>query len=177
MSKPAAHSPNPAPSPSVDPQLAAFDQAMQLFHSRNFAAALPLFEKAAQGAQLDVKQTALLHARMCQQRIQAANPVLQTADDYFTHGVTLLNQRRLPEAETVLAKAIAMAPRADQTYYALALTRGLQGNYRGAAESLARAIELQPSNRSAARQDAEFREVLKHSPIRELVYSETIAGH
>lgn len=177
MSKPAAHSNSSAPAPSVDPQLAAFDQAMHLFHSRNFAGALPLFEQATHGAQLDIKQAAQLHARMCQQRIQAANPVLQTADDYYTHGVTLLNQRRLPEAETTLAKAATMTPRADQTHYALALARGLQGNYRGAAESLARAIELQPSNRSAARNDSEFREVLTHSPIRELVYSEKIAGH
>ena len=48
---------------------------------------------------------------------------------------------------------------------------------KNAAESLAKAIEIQPGNRKAARSDSDFHEVLQHSPVRELVYSEKIAGH
>ena len=114
---------------------------------------------------------------MCQQRLAAARPPLQSAEDYYAHGLNLTNRRRLPEAEAALAKALALAPRADHIHYALALARGLQGNYRGAAESLAKAIEIQPGNRKAARFDSDFHEVLQHSPVRELVYSEKIAGH
>lgn len=165
------------PAKAIDPQLAAFEEAMQIFHRRDFVAALPLFEKASQGPTKDLGQAAQLHARMCQQRLSAARPPLQSAEDYYAHGLGLTNRRNLPEAEAALAKALTLAPRADHIHYALALAKGLQGNYRGAAESLAKAIEIQPGNRKAARFDSDFREVLQHSPVRELVYSEKIAGH
>ena len=160
-----------------DPQLAAFEAAIQLFNRREFAGALPLFEKASQGPTIDLGQTAQLHARMCQQRLPVARPPLQSAEDYYAYGLGLTNQRKLLDAEAALSKAVSLAPRADYVHYALALARGLQGNYRGAAESLAKAIEIQPGNRKAARFDSDFHEVLQHSPVRELVYSEKIAGH
>ncbi len=180
MSKPGPSKNAPAQTPAkvVDPQLAAFEEAMQLFHRREFAAAMPLFSQAGQGPNLDVGQTAQMHARMCQQRLGASQqPTLVSAEDYYTYGLALTNQRKYPEAEKSLAKAATLAPRADHIHYALALARGLQGDYRGAAESLSRAIEIQPGNRAAARADADFHEVLQHSPVRELVYSEKIAGH
>jgi tetratricopeptide (TPR) repeat protein len=158
--------------------LVAFEEAMQLFHRREFAAAMPLFSQASQGPSLDVAQTAQMHARMCQQRLGAAQPPpLISAEDHYAYGLAMTNQRKLADAEKSLAKAAALEPRADHIHYALALARGLQGDYRGAAESLARAIEIQPGNRAAARTDADFHEVLQHSPVRELVYSEKIAGH
>ena len=166
-----------APANVVDPQLAAFEEAMQLFHRREFATAMPLFEQASLGQTRDLAQTAQMHVRMCQQRLGAVRPVLKSAEDYYAYGLGLTNQRKLSDAEAALAKAITLAPRADYIHYALALARGLQGNYRGAAESLAKAIEIQPGNRKAARYDADFHEVLQHSPVRELVYSEKIAGH
>jgi tetratricopeptide (TPR) repeat protein len=180
MSKPgpSKNAPAKAPAKVVDPQLAAFEEAMHLFHRREFAAAMPLFAQAGQGPNLDIGQTAQMHTRMCQQRLGASQqPTLVTAEDYYTYGLALTNQRKVAEAEKALAKAAALAPRADHIHYALALARGLQGNYPGAAESLSRAIEIQPGNRAAARADADFHEVLQHSPVRELVYSEKIAGH
>ena len=166
-----------APNKVEDPQLEAFEAAIQLFHRREFAAALPLFEQASQGPTKDLGQTAQLHVRMCQQRVEAARPPLQSAEDYYAYGLSLTNRRKLPDAEAAFTKALSLAPRADHIHYALALVRGLQGNYRGAAESLAKAIEIQPGNRKAARSDSDFHEVLQHSPVRELVYSEKIAGH
>jgi tetratricopeptide (TPR) repeat protein len=162
---------------AIDPQMAAFEQAVHLFHNREFAAAMPLFAEAAKGSNLDIGQTAHLHARMCQQRLGTMpQPSLATAEDYYSYGLALTNQRKLAEAEKALLTATELAPGADHIHYALALARGLQNNYRGAAESLFRAIELQPANRSAARADADFHEALQHSPLRELVYSEKIAG-
>ena len=180
MSKPGPSKNTPAKAPAkvANPQLVAFEEAMQLFHRREFAAAKPLFEQASQGPSLDIGQTAQLHARMCQQRLGASQPPpLVSAEDYYTYGLALTNQRKLADAEKALAKAATLEPRADHIHYALALARGLQGDYRGAADSLSRAIEIQPGNRAAARTDADFHEVLQHSPIREQVYSEKIAGH
>lgn len=167
----------PAAGKPTDPQLIAFDEAMKLFHARDFAAALPLFEQASHGKSLDVGQTAQLQARMCQQRLGTPKPALHTAEDFYAYGLAMTTQRRLADAEQALAKAASLTPRADYIHYSLALARGLQGDYRGAAESLAKAIELQPGNRTAARSDADFHEILQHSPVRELVYAEKVPGH
>ena len=105
MSKtgPGKKAPADGPTKAIDPQMAAFEQAVQLFHHREFAAAMPLFTEAANGANLEVGQTAQLHVRMCQQRLGAmTQPSLASAEDYYTYGLALTNQRKLAEAEKAL---------------------------------------------------------------------------
>jgi hypothetical protein len=46
----------------------------------------------------------------------------------------------------------------------------LSGDLTGAYDSLKRAIELQPRNRAAARQDPDLEEILRHPPIHELLH-------
>jgi hypothetical protein len=46
----------------------------------------------------------------------------------------------------------------------------LQGDLAAAAGFLSRAIEIQPANRSTARTDPDFRELLHYQPIREIVF-------
>ncbi|MCX6588184.1 MAG: hypothetical protein NTX13_16580 [Acidobacteria bacterium] len=107
MSKsgPSKKAPAHSPAKAVDPQLAAFEEAVQLFHRREFAAAMPLFVEAGKGPNLDVGQTAQMHARMCQQRLgNSAEPALSSAEDYYTYGLALTNQRKLAAAETALTK-------------------------------------------------------------------------
>ena len=59
MSKsgPSKKAPAHSPAKAVDPQLAAFEEAVQLVHRRELAAAMPLFVEAGKGrpAPADVK--------------------------------------------------------------------------------------------------------------------------
>lgn len=158
-----------SPSKPADNQLNAFEKATKLFHKRDFASALPLFEEAAKGADVAVGQSAQMHARMCHQRMDKSTPKLSTAEDYYAYAVSLVSRRELSAAEQQLKKALQLAPRADYALYTMALVKGLQGDVSTSAGLLAQAIELQPSNRSAARHDPDFQELLHHTAIRELV--------
>ena len=59
-----------------------------------------------------------------------------------------------------------MTPQAGHLHYAMALLSGLEGDYAASARFLARAIELEPANRSAARNDADFHDILRRPELR-----------
>jgi tetratricopeptide (TPR) repeat protein len=167
-------------SPKISPatlQLANLEKAMKAFHKRDFESALPQFEEAAKGPEVSVSHTAALHARMCRQRMETHKPTLKTAEDNYAYGLTFINRREFAEAEPFLKKALSLSPKADHILYALALARGHQGDLEEAATLLSRAIEIAPNNRSAARNDPDFQELLRQSPLREIVHPEKSAGH
>src|SRR5258708_17353539 len=129
-------------------QFSAFDKAMKLFHKRDFEQALPLFDRASEGADLSMAHAAKLHATMCRQRMEKQGPQLKTAEDNYAYGLALTSRRELTGAEQYFHKALEMAPRADYILYSLALVKGLQGDFPSAAAFLHRAVEIQPKNRS-----------------------------
>lgn len=151
-------------------QLSAFEHAMTLFHTRDFRGALPLFDDASKGSDITISHTAQMHARMCRQRLETETPQLKTSEDNYAFGLALAHRRELTGAEQYLLKALQLAPKADHVLYTLALVKGLQGDVPSAAGFLSRAIEIQPSNRTVARTDPEFHELLHHQPIRDLVF-------
>jgi len=159
-----------SPPKPVDHQLNNFEKAMKLFHKRDFAGALPLFEDASKGADVAMSHASQMHIRMCQQRMNQSAPKLTTVEDFYAYGLSLIGRRELDVAEQQLKKALHLAPKADYVLYALSLAKGLQGDINASAGFLAKAIEIQPGNRSAARTDPDFHELLQHGPIRELVY-------
>ncbi len=165
---------DPAGALSVDArsQAAMFDQAVRLFHKGDFSAAVTLFERAATGPEREMAHTAELHARMCSRRLNRPDVTLRTADDHYDYAVALINERTLEQAERHLLLAIAQTPKADHLFYALALCRGLSGDIQGAHSNLKRAIELQPRNRAAAKNDPDFSEIAQLPPLSELLYPE-----
>jgi tetratricopeptide (TPR) repeat protein len=153
-------------------QLAGFEAAMKQFHARNFKAARELFEQAAQGPERDVAQRAKLHISMCDRRLQQDHVPLGTAEEYYTYGIAMLNARKLAEARASLEKAVSMAPDADHMHYALAGALALLGDVNGAHDRLKRAIEMEPRNRIAARQDSDFAPLANQPPFDALLYPE-----
>lgn len=162
------------PDPSEDPreQNHNFEKAMAWFHKRDFARAHEFFSKAAQGPVAEMRHAAQMHLRMCERRMADRVPELRTPEDKYNFAISLMNRGDLEQAETLLKKAIADRSSADHFHYALALCRGLKGDAHGAAEHLRRAIELQPSNRIAARNEPDFQAILHQPPLRALLGGE-----
>ncbi len=137
-------------------QLKSFEQAVRLFHARKFAEARELFVTATGGPNREMAHNAELHVRMCAQRLERPVVELKTAEDRYNYAVAMINVRNLAEASQHLEAALKLEPQADHIYFALALCKGLAGDLDGAHENLKRAIDLEPRNRIAARQDADF---------------------
>lgn len=149
-----------------------FERAMSSFHSKDFAKAKGLFEQAAAGSAVELAHSAQMYARMCERRLGAEPAVPKSPEDLYAHSIALMNQGQYSQAEPLLRKAVAAAPRADHFLYALALCQGHLGDLRSSADSLRRAIEIQPGNRTSARRDADFQPLLADGPLRDLVLGE-----
>jgi len=141
-------------------QLQVFDRAVKLFRAQQFAEARDLFAKAAEGHLREVSHNARLHINMCNRRLEHPSVELRTIEDFYNVGVERLNARDLENASRSLQKAIDLTRHdgdsADHVYYAMAACQALSGDWRSAYENLKRAIEIEPRNRVAARQDPDF---------------------
>ena len=162
--------------PDERQQVELFDRAVKLFQMGGYGAARDLFEKVALGPIPAMAHSAQLHSAMCARRIGAREPSLDTPEEHYDYAIALINEGRFPEAERHLAEAIARVPDADHIHYALALCCGLSGDVRGACRHLRRAIEIQPRNRVAARNDPDFAGIAQLSPLFELLYPERTAS-
>ncbi len=157
--------------PDARAQSELYEQAIRAFHAGNFGSAMSLFERVATGPSREMAHSATLHVRMCAKRLVRPEVSLRTADEHYDYAVALMNERRFEQAERHLLLALAQTPKADHLFYALALCRGLCGDLQGAYVNLKRAIELQPRNRAAARNDPDFAEIGQLSPLVELLSS------
>jgi len=151
-------------------QMESFEEGMRLFHARKFQQAKELFVQAARGPERAVTHRAGLHARMCEQRLESAGPVLNTPEEHYNYAITLINSRDLGTAQKHLRAALDADATADHVLYALAACQSLGGDLQPAYENLKRAIDLQPRNRLAARQDPDFAAMAEHPAFIRLLY-------
>ena len=151
-------------------QMDSFQEGMRLFHARQFQPARESFLQAMRGGDRTVAHRAGLHARMCEQRLQAPGIVLNTPEEHYNYAVTLINSRNLGEAQKHLRAALDGDPSGDHVLYALAACQSLGGDLLGACENLKRAIDLQPRNRLAARQDPDFAAMADYPGFTRLLY-------
>jgi len=153
-------------------QLADFEAASKLFHTRKFREAHELFLRAAEGPESDVAHRARLHAAMCAQRFEHSEVRCETVEDHYNYGVALLNARKVDDARMHLERALQMAPDSEHIHYALAGAHALTADAARAYEHLKRAIELDPKNRIMARQDGDFAAVAGQAQFQALLYPE-----
>jgi tetratricopeptide (TPR) repeat protein len=159
--------PPSAPGPS---QMELFEEGMRLFHARQFQQARDLFVPAMRGPDRAVAHRAGLHASMCERRLESHGVVLNTPEEHYNYAVTLINSRDIPSAQKHLRSALDADPAADHVLYALAACHCLAGDLQQAYENLKRAIDLQPRNRLAARQDPDFAGMADHQAFARLLY-------
>jgi len=151
-------------------QMESFEEGMRQFHARRFQPARESFVRAMEGPDRAVAHRASLHARICEQRLASAGPVLKTPEEHYNYAVTLINSRDLAAAQTHLRAALEADAAADHVLYALAACQSLGGDLQAAYENLKRAIDLQPRNRLAARQDPDFSAMAGQPTFHRLLY-------
>ena len=148
----------------------SFEEGMRLFHARKFQEAREYFLQAMRGPDRAVTHRAGLHARMCEQRLESDRLVLNTPEEHYNYAITLINSRDLAAAQKHLRAALDADSTADHVLYALAACQSLGGDLQAAYENLKCAIDLQPRNRLAARQDPDFAAMAEHPAFVRLLH-------
>lgn len=172
-----AHSSDPSSLSASEQQLLVFEQAVKQFRAQQFNDAYQLFAEAVKGPLIEVSHHAKTHMTVCSRRMKPPEPRLETLEDHYNYAVERLNARDLTLAQRHLAIAVDLSQQkaegpADYLYYALALHASLSGDIQGTYENLKRAIELDPKNRFAARQDADFAQMAQQPPLQPLLFPE-----
>jgi tetratricopeptide (TPR) repeat protein len=145
-------------------QMKQWEEAVQMFSQKQFAAARARFAEAAAGPAAHIADKARSYAQICARKTGGGEVDLQTADDHFNYGVERLNARDMETARRHLDRALAMEPDGEHILFTLALCCGLAGDGDGACENLKRAIALEPKNKILARQDPEFSALAQQLP-------------
>jgi tetratricopeptide (TPR) repeat protein len=151
-------------------QMDCFEGGIRLFQAHQYRQALELFQAAQNGPDRTVAHCAGSHARMCEGRLQASAAELKTPEDHYNYAVALMNLREFGAAHQHLQIALEGNPLADHVLYALAACESLAGDLRRAYVHLSRAIDLQPANRRAARQDPDFSAAIEWPVFRRLFH-------
>src|SRR5215467_12439383 len=73
-------------------QLKAYEDALVQFQQQKFHRAKQVLEKVLEGPSRELRDRALVHIRICDQRIaRAPAPAAKTVEDHYTQGVALMN--------------------------------------------------------------------------------------
>jgi tetratricopeptide (TPR) repeat protein len=145
-------------------QMKQWEEAVQLFSKKQFAAAQARFSEAAAGPAAHIADKARSYAQICARKTNGSEVDLKTADDHFNYGVERLNARDMEVARRHLDRALALEPDGEHILFTLALCCGLAGDSAAACENLKRAIAMEPRNRILARQDPEFSALAQQLP-------------
>jgi tetratricopeptide (TPR) repeat protein len=167
------HGPWEATEAAVQLQLKQYEEALGLFQQQKFLRAKQLLDKVVEGLNTELGDRARVHLRICEQRLaRDASPNLKTLEDYYTHGIAMMNVGRWDDARESLERAHKVAPKADHVVYAMAALDCLTGEADSAMERLKFAIRLRPENRYMARNDPDFVFLQDDPRFTELLYPE-----
>jgi tetratricopeptide (TPR) repeat protein len=159
--------------PAKQEQLKSYEEALGQFQQQKFHRAKQALEKVLEGPSKELRDRALVHIRICDQRIsRGPAPAAKTVEDHYTQGVALMNLGRWDEAREHLDRARKAAPKADHVVYAMAALDCLTGEADSAMENLKIAIQLRPENRYHARNDEDFSFLQEDPRFTELLYPE-----
>jgi tetratricopeptide (TPR) repeat protein len=159
--------------PAKQAQLKAYEEALGLFQQQKFQRAKQSLERVLEGPSKELRDRALVHVRICDQRIsRVPTPAAKSPEDHYTQGVALMNLGRWDEAREHLDRARKAAPKADHVVYAMAALDCLTGEADSAMENLKIAIQLRPENRYHARNDEDFSFLQEDPRFTELLYPE-----
>jgi tetratricopeptide (TPR) repeat protein len=159
--------------PEVERQLKHYEEAIAYFQQQKFLKAKQALERVIAGPSKQLADRAVMHPHICEQRIaKPAELSLRSAEDYYHHGVAMMNLGRWDDARAALEKAQKISSKADYVVYALAALDCLTGETESAMENLKQAIALRPENRYLARNDEDFAYLQEDPRFTELLYPE-----
>jgi len=135
-----------------------FEQAIKVFHKRQFGEAKALFEniltKYPHEVEILARSTTYIH--VCEQRLAHEETLPRKPEDLYDRGVFSLNTGNYDQARVCFEKALKIKPDEPHILYSLAATLVNLGETESALVHLQRSMQLQPRYRSQVLNDTDF---------------------
>lgn len=169
--------PQPRP-PDQEKAIEEFAAGVRLYQKGDLGRAKEQFKSLLEKypQQREIGDRARTYIQVCDRALQAAAPRLKDLDDYYYHGVVLLNQQNLEEAVRVFEKALTIDQGSEKVLYALAAAMARSGRSEAAVDTLRRSVAANPSNRVMAAGDADFESLREHPDFRALIHGRSPEG-
>ncbi len=149
----------------------AFEAAVKTFHGGGYGKAREAFLTLAESlpACSTLAAKSRQFAQACARNVQPTSYSPNEPEEFYLHGVMLLNAGRPDEALADLAKAMIASPGDDRILYCQAAAYAQAGDIPAAIGALGAAIDTNDANRIYAMNDPDFTPLHVHEDFRELV--------
>jgi tetratricopeptide (TPR) repeat protein len=149
-----------------------YQNALQLMQEGKFEKAHVLLDKIVPDAPPEILERARIYLAVCERNSRSTELTFKTPEEQYDYAVSLLNYGSWEDARDQFEAILAKSPRADFAHYGMALLSSITGQAEEALDHLARAIEINPSNRIQARSDPDFIDMADDPRFTELLYPE-----
>jgi Flp pilus assembly protein TadD len=157
--------------PSYAEAVGLYEQGILAVQAHRYGQATEIFRSilATYPEEKELHERIRLYLNICERQQTARRPVPQTIDERVLAATLAINDGNFTEAATHLDLAREQDPHHEQVLYLLAVVQTQQGSLGNAADFLQRAIELNPDNRSTARNDPDLEALRSNGIVRSLL--------
>jgi tetratricopeptide (TPR) repeat protein len=151
--------------------VALYERGLEALQRRAFDIAASTFcdVLARYPEEREIHERARLYLKVCERELGAGRAAPQTAEEQLLSATVALNAGDYDGALSHLRRLQADDAENDVAEYMMAVIAAARGDHGRSLDHLRRAIELNPENRSLARQDADLEPLRASEPFRQLV--------
>jgi tetratricopeptide (TPR) repeat protein len=142
-------------------------------HARKYQKAHDIFNEMLATAPHELGDRIRMYIATCVAQLHEGTTEFHTNEERYDYAISLLNQRKYPEAHEHLNAILLNDKTADYAFYGLALLASMTGDTQKCIDHLTEAIRLNPRNRIQGQTDSDFADVADDPSFTELLYPES----
>ncbi len=152
--------------------LASYEAAIHLMQQGHYDKAHAAFDKLLLTSPPELADRIRMYINACLLQITKGVTSFSSHEEQYDFAISLLNDRKYPDAREQFNQILAANPTADYAFYGLAVLASMTGDSHECLEHLTNAIKHNPRNRIQARADSDFQDMADDPRFTELLYPE-----
>jgi len=147
--------------------VALYEKGLKALQRKHYLGATTAFRQVLEQfpEERELHERARLYLNVCERETKPLAKTPKSLDERILAATVALNRRDVDQALLLLRRTASSHRKHDHIQYMLALAHALRNDVEIAAEHLARAIALNPSNRLQAKQEPDFDSIRRTKPF------------
>jgi tetratricopeptide (TPR) repeat protein len=153
-----------------------YESGLRALQERKFDKAKGHLQKVLTGPDKSLVDRAHVHIAACDKNLDKPALQFKSTEEHYDYAVSLINTGDYVTAREHLDKLLKQQPKAEYVLYGLAALDCLTGHVEESLKTLGEAIQVKPSLRFQARNDADFQNLAEDPRFTELLYPDPGSG-